>query len=162
MAISLTTEAAAAPKAPSRRHNARERKVLQTVQNQTASQQLNLAVVQAEIDFATSGNRTQADHGLGVSLPAGAIILGVSTKVTAHLTSASNNATVRLYVGPSSDNKPISAAITADGSNSQDYTCETAVGASISATKTLTVAVGTAAVTNTSGKVQYVVTYIVP
>jgi hypothetical protein len=164
MTISFDTEVALAPNYPSRRHNARERKVLETVQQKLTEDLLQLTLVQAEIDFATAGNRTAADHGLGVTIPAGAVVTRVLTKVNADLSSTSSD-TIQLFLGASTGGLSLSAAITADGSTIQPWTVEAVAdcpGRTAATAAELTVKVDNHAITSTSGKVQYIVEYIIP
>jgi hypothetical protein len=158
----LTTEAAKASPVKPRRFNQRERMVLESVSESS----LNQNIVQATIDFATAGNRTVADHSLGVNIPAGAVVLRVLTKVTADLDSTSSTGTAQLFLGASSGGKSVGSAIACDGSSViQPFTAETLTAANMTVSTSavaLTVKIATNAITSTSGKISYIVEYVVP
>jgi hypothetical protein len=168
--IALATEAAKAGDYP-QKLNKREQKLAEAaktyvdaIETARLAAQLTNKFVQAEIDFATAGNRTAADHSLGVTIPAGAVVINVLTKVTADLSSTSSD-TIQLFLGASSGGLSISAAITADGSTAQGWTVEGATacpGRTAASASLLTVKVTDHAITSTSGKVQYIVEYIIP
>jgi activator of 2-hydroxyglutaryl-CoA dehydratase len=157
--------------------NQRERQVLGSVKNyvdaiETAriAAQLTHKFVQAEIDFATAGNRTVADHGLGVTIPLGAVVTRVLRKVTADLDSTSQTGTAQLYLGASSGSLNLDVALACDGASVIEGWNEQVDGTSkkpyvqtvASSAKELTVKIATNAITSTSGKIQYIVEYIIP
>jgi hypothetical protein len=130
---------------------------------------LSLKIVQAEIDFATSGNRTVADHGLGVTVPSGAVVTRVWRKVTADLNSTSSTGTAQLYLGASSGTQNLDVALACDGSsvieawNEQvDGTSKKPYNQTAASDKELTVKIATNAITSTSGKIQYIVEMVIP
>jgi hypothetical protein len=169
-APALATEVAKRKNSP-QKLNARDRQVLGSVktyvdaiESARVAAQLTMKFVQAEIDFATAGNRTAADHGLGVTIPAGAVVINVLTKVNADISSTSSD-TIQLFLGASSGGLSISAAITADGSTTQAWTVEGSTacpGRTAASASELTVKVTDHAITSTSGKVQYIVQYVIP
>jgi hypothetical protein len=175
-APSLSTEVAKRKSHP-KKMNQRERQVLgsvkdyvDTIEAARVAAQLTHKFVQAEIDFATSGNRTVADHALGVTIPLGAVVTRVLRKVTADLNSTSSTGTAQLFLGASSEALNLDVALACDGASVIEGWNEQVDGTSkkpyvqtvASAAKELTVKVAINAVTSTSGKIQYIVEYIIP
>ena len=161
----FNTEAGKAGIAPSRRFNRRERKVMASVSNELAVReeaQLNIKYVSADINFATAGNRTVTDHGTGVIIPAGAIIVSLAFNVSEDIDSTSNNGTFQFFLGASSGGLALSSQITADDTNAQYWLLQSAVGGSSVTAAEVTLKVATNAIVSTSGIVSLMIGYVVP
>lgn len=171
-APNFDTEAAVStpPANSNTRFNRRERRVIKSVSDelseswQSISNVLSHRFVQAEIDFTNADNRTAADHGLGVTIPAGAVVTRVLTKVNANISSTSSD-TIQLFLGASSGGLSLSAAITASGSTIRPWTVEALTdcpGRTAATASELTVKIDNNPITSVSGKVMYLVEYVIP
>lgn len=142
MAISKATELQEAGKYPANRHNARERKLLETSEGYSpadaadwtalpdvdaapstqdaaldtlaaqAAGQGEMKTLKAQWDFSVDGSGTSI--GLGVSLPDNAVVVNVIEEVLTDIASTSGTSTVKLNLPTDGD---IGSDITADGSN---------------------------------------------
>jgi hypothetical protein len=164
-----TEVAAATPPANNgSRLNRRERRVIKSVSAELDERFLSLNIVQAEINFNTAGNRTVADHGTGITIPAGAVVTRVLTKVTEDLDSTSHTGTAQLFLGASSGGLSLGAAVACDGNSViQAWTVESSTncpGRTAAAASELIVKVATNAISAPSGTgtIQYIVEYITP
>lgn len=159
----LAAKAKAYP--PVSKSTRREAKVAEAVKAVTdlkvnAADVLNHKIVQAS--FAVTSNRPKdASYGLGVTIPAGAVVTRVWTKVGSAITSTGTNGTATLTLGDGGT--AISNAFTCDGSTILPYTLQTTAAATAATAKELTVAVATNQLTGATGKkIDYIVEYIIP